>query len=310
MASILVTGGSGLIGWPTMDRLCADGHRVVCFDLQPNPANLRLVTGDVELVVGDVSDLSRLIAVIKRHTITHIVHLAAMVTEPAAADPGGAFRVNTLGADAIFAAALSCGVSRVVWTSSLSALQAEDDYNGEPVPEDYPCRSSRPYGASKHGAEVIADGYRRNFDLDLIGIRPAQTYGIGRLGSGAGIFNQAICNLAIGKPGIIPRTRSFHQWMYNRDMAALFAKALFMSQPKHHLFNAPVARYTDGELEAALLRLCPGGELSFVDIPGHEPKVPLMDTSRAQRELAFAPRYSLDAGLAEMVEHYRRENAP
>ena len=94
MANVLVTGGSGLIGWRVSELLVEQGHEVVVYDLSPNYENLAGFKDQVTVVVGDVCDLPKLLLTIKMHRVTHVVHLAAVITEFARIDPASAFRVN------------------------------------------------------------------------------------------------------------------------------------------------------------------------------------------------------------------------
>ena len=307
MASVMITGGSGLIGWCAAERLIAQGHNVVVYDLHPNLDNLSGCLQQITIVSGDVTDLPRILTTMKRHRIDYIVHLAAFIADQAALDPAGAFKVNTIGTANIFDAALALDVKRVVWTSSVTALAAARDYDNRPVDEDYQLISRGAYGASKHACEVMSQGYKTNFGLDVIGIRPALTYGIGRLTGAAGGFNAAIQKLTLGMPVGVLGSLTLHQPMFNRDMADLLIAALFAEKQEQHIFNTPVERnYSNDEMLEVLYRVCPGAQLHVEPLPHYVPKVPLMDGARARQAFDFTPRYTLEEGVREMVEVFRK----
>ncbi len=308
MASVLVTGGSGLIGWRCVERLLAEGHEVTTYELAPNLQNLAAFEGQVAVVQGDVADLPKLLATMKGRRVTHVLHLAAYITEFARLDPAGAFRTNTLGSANVFDAARALDVARVVWTSSVTALAVPSDYDNTPVPDDHHLITAEPYGASKYGAEVIATHYRRLYGQDIIAIRPALTYGLGRLGSGAGLFNEAIRRLALGEPVGLLGAKTLHQPMYNRDMAKLLVGALFGEAAQRAVFNVPVDRnYTDDELVAALRRLSPGSDITVSPLPDYIPKVPVVDGSAAREHFRFQADFTLEAAVAEMIEVFRAQ---
>ncbi|MFE2179223.1 NAD-dependent epimerase/dehydratase family protein [Streptomyces sp. NPDC059455] len=310
MAHVLITGGSGLIGWRVVESLVELGHDVVVLDSQPNHANLEPVADKITVVAGSVTDLPTILRVMKRHHVDHVIHLAALVTQFALRDPAAAFQVNTLGTANIFEAADALEAKRVVWTSSVTALSAPDDYDNTLVAEEYPRISTHPYGASKFGAEIVANRFVQDRGLDIIGIRPALVYGIGRLGGGAGLFNEAVRRLALEKSTELLGSSTLHQPIYNKDMAQLLVQALFVDRPEHHLFNVPTLKaYTNEELEAELSAAFPDADVRVAPAPDYIPKVPAVDGSRAQRELGFTPRYSLVDGVRELVDLFRGGDA-
>ena len=308
MANVLITGGTGLIGWCAAEALVGDGHHVVAYDLRPNMANVEHLGDSIDVVAGDVADLPRLLGTMRQHRIDHVLHLAAFITDQAKLDPAGAFKVNAVGTSNIFDAALALGVRRVVWTSSVVALGVTPDYDWTPVDESWNVVSRSPYGASKWGCEVIAEGYRENLGLDVVGIRPALCYGMGRLTGAVGVFNEAIRQIALGEPaGIMGSPSRLHQPMYNKDMAGLLIAAMLGERPEHCIFNVPAERdYRDEDVLSVVRRVCPGARVHTAPVPPYVPATPLVDGSRARREIAFTPRYSLEDGIREMVEAFRR----
>ena len=73
--SILILGGTGLIGSRLTRRLVSLGQRVVCFDLYPD---YHAVAGldSVEIVVADVTRFEDIIAAIRQYDVERIVNLA------------------------------------------------------------------------------------------------------------------------------------------------------------------------------------------------------------------------------------------
>jgi UDP-glucose 4-epimerase len=307
MANVLITGGSGLIGWRATELLVEQGHEVVVFDLRPNMANLSHVADKITVVTGDVTDLARVLHVMKRYRIDHVLHLAAFIAHESKLDPGGAFKVNVGGTTNIFDAALAADVKRVVWTSSVTALTTTPDYDGRAVDESYTVVARNPYGASKWGCEIVADGYRNDLGLDVMGVRPALTYGVGRLSGGTGVFNESIRQVALGQPtGIMSTTAGLHQPMYNRDMAGLLITALFGPRTEHHIFNVPTeSDYTDEQLLGTIRRIVPDAQVHTEPVPPYVPPIPVVDGSLGRKEIAYTPRYDLEAGLREMIDHFR-----
>ena len=307
MAHILVTGGSGLIGWCAADSLLQMGHEVTIFDLYPNQENIARLSGPVSVVSGNLTDLPLLLSVIGEGKITHVIHLAAAIYDQSARDPAAAFRVNIGGTANLFDACCALGVSRVVWTSSSATLAAPADYDGTPVTEDYRVFSRGPYGASKYGCEVLAAAYRQSKGLDSIGIRPNLTFGLGRLTGGTGTFNSAIREAAFGRLTRITDMGSGIQGMYNKDMGDFLARILFGPKPPRDVYNSPSPVWQVAELAGAIKSICPDAPIELIPLADYVTDiVPLLDTANVDADLPFTCRYSLEAAIEEMVAEFRR----
>ena len=119
--NVLVTGGAGFIGSHLVHTLAAAGDTVrVLDDLSTGRAgNLDGVTGDVELVKGDIRDP---LAVRKALADIEIVHHLAALPSVArsVADPLGSHQVNVEGTLNLLLEARDAGVRRLVYASSSS----------------------------------------------------------------------------------------------------------------------------------------------------------------------------------------------
>ena len=108
---VLITGGTGFIGSNVMRHLLREGHGVVCLD--PSPVRDRVVdmADKFKLILGDVQDLDVLMETMRRHDITHVVHLAYYLPEAAIVDaPTKSIRINCEGTNNMFEAARLSGV--------------------------------------------------------------------------------------------------------------------------------------------------------------------------------------------------------
>ena len=118
----LVTGAAGFIGSTLVDRLLAEGHRVVGFD---NLSNGRLANLDAagaragfDFVEGDLVgfDLDALLMAVKPEVV---FHLAAQIdVRRSVADPAFDAAVNVVGTVRLGEAARCAGVRKIVDTSS------------------------------------------------------------------------------------------------------------------------------------------------------------------------------------------------
>ncbi len=312
MTTVLVTGATGLLGSSTTIRLLEMGHRVVGYDLVPNLANLGPAAGEVEVITGDVAELSKLLNVMKRSRAERVIHLAGAVG--GSRDPLGMVMTNVIGTANVFNAVLALDIERVCWASSAGVYGRRSQYQpGVLLTEDMLLSPFTVYRASKVTCEAMATEYRAS-GLKAIGIRPVMTFGIGRLeGAGTGELNAAVRDVTQGRPAVFPATlgRLVDKWqpMFNKDIAAVFIAGIFVDETEHWIFNPPLREIVTVQETIELLReLVPGADITFgVENPTQTiSDLPLLDGSRAERELGITPQYDLRAAFAEMIDHYSR----
>lgn len=163
----LITGAAGFIGSHLTDRLLGEGRRVVGLDNLCNfydPArkrqNLRKASagGQFALIEADIRDREAVMAALRTHQPSTVIHLAAMAgVRPSIADPSYYAAVNVDGTVNLLDAALEHGVERFIFASSSSVYGnnpkmpfAEDDNVDHPI---------SPYAATKKAGELICHSY-------------------------------------------------------------------------------------------------------------------------------------------------------
>jgi len=104
MSKVLVTGGTGFIGWYVVQTLLEDGHGVLVFD-HNSPGTLRGTPQDrVEIFHGDVRDATSVTEAAAH--VDGIIHLAAVLgTQETITNPRPSAETNILGSLNVFEAA-------------------------------------------------------------------------------------------------------------------------------------------------------------------------------------------------------------
>jgi dihydroflavonol-4-reductase len=172
---VLVTGGTGVVGRPLVERLVADGRDVRAL-ARTQAASDALEALGTKPVRGDVLDWASLQDAVRGcGTVFHVAGMNAMCLR----DPKPMYRTNVEGSENVIRAATAEGVSRIVYTSSASAIGEERGTIGI---EDSPHRGRylSHYERSKHLAERRVLALAGDLGVDVVCVNPASVQGPGR----------------------------------------------------------------------------------------------------------------------------------
>jgi UDP-glucose 4-epimerase len=318
---ILITGGMGVIGAETSRRFVREGHRPVIFARHRDESLVRDILDKVDIELGDVLDLPRLMDVIKRHQVTHIVHAAAFVGAVSQSNPALSVQVNVMGMVNVLEAARLFEVRRVVYTSAKGVYgPAVGEYGFptyKPVPEDLPKNPKRIYDSAKLMGEHVGLYYQANMGVDVVVLRFASTYGPGKTARHGrmGVTSQIVENLANGLPFHIAQGGDEKDdFIYNKDSALGIYLATVADNPKSRVYNIGTgvgltlndfARIIRRHIPDAKIEIGPG--LNFLGMP--YPASSVYDISRAREELGYEPEYDLEKGIADYLESLQRLKA-
>ncbi len=165
--TIVVTGGSGMLGRAVIQELLAHGFDVLSID-RAAPREDLCASALVDLTrAGEVAAALR--------AAQGVIHLAAYQAPGIVSDPE-TFSNNATASYNVLRAAADAGVRRVVLASSTAAfgfLYARKPFTPDylPLDENHPCRPQDPYGLSKIVAETAADACVRVHDLSVYSLR-------------------------------------------------------------------------------------------------------------------------------------------
>ena len=148
---IAVTGGTGCLGQPLVERLIADG---ICLNLLtlPNAPSLDYPDNKVETITGDLNSPDALNVLCLDCDV--VFHLAGMVhSVPGTKKEEQEFyQVNVEGTRNLLEAAKKNRVKRVVFYSTVGVYGKDADFHGD---ELSPCKPGSVYAKSKYQAEQL-----------------------------------------------------------------------------------------------------------------------------------------------------------
>ena len=315
-ASILVTGGCGLIGSTTIDLLLKNHSpaRIVILDnlVRGTLANIEHALKDsrVTLMRGDIRDVSAVRNAMDG--IDAVVHMAALRITACAANPREALQVMCDGSFNVVEAAQAADVAKVVAASSASIYGLAEAF---PTREDHhPYNNQTWYGASKVMLEGLLRSYHATFGLPYVALRYFNVYGprMDLHGKYTEVLIRWMDRIAAGEPPLIlgdgNQTMDF---IYIEDVARANVRAL-QSDVSDEVFNVASGTETSlRELAAALLRVM-GSNLQ----PEFGPERlvnpvsrRLADTGKAERLLGIRAKVGLEEGLARLVDWWHTQKA-
>lgn len=239
---IAITGASGFIGLNLSRYLHQRGHKVI--GLVRSADKVRLVRDlGVEFDVVDVTRRDSLNTVFRE--IEGVVHLAALFND-AEASSEDFYQVNVDGTQNVLAAAMDCGVRRVVHCSTVGVAAS----GKPPYSEQTPCLPpDDKYETTKYEGEKVALDFHRECGFPVVVIRPAQVYGPGDTSKAK--FYKMVHRGIMVNPG-----KTMRHMVYIDDLCRAFELAMLNDQAVGEVFII-------GDEKAIALR-------ELVDVVAHE----------------------------------------
>ena len=303
MKKVVVTGGAGFIGSHLAEELVRQGYQTIILDdlstgRMENIEKL-LKNENVEFIRGSVTDLSMLKKLFK--DTSYIFHLAAIPSVPRSIkNPQATHEVNVNGTLNVLLAAKENTVKKVVYASSSSVY---GDTPTLPKKEDMTPHPLSPYAVTKLAGEYYCQIFHEVYKLPTVCLRYFNVYGPRQDPSSqyAAVIPRFIKMVSEGNPPIIfgdgEQTRDF---TFVKD--AVEANILAAESNASGLFNIARGESTTINHLAKLIIGLIGNNVEPVH---QEPRLgdvrhSLADISRAST-FGYRPKYSLEAGLCEMI---------
>ena len=218
---VMITGGTGFVGYHTACALMAAGHTVSLL-VRSVDKMLQLYGDDCELshTRGDITDADK----VKRalQGCDAVVHAAAMVSTKAS-DADRVFKTNVEGAKTVIDCALKSGVKSIIHVSSVTALY---DPKARILDENSPPGAARnAYGRSKVACEKYVRG------LQAKGKQVFITYPATVIGPDDPGMTEAHVGMRTYLTAFIPLMPSGNQYVDVRDVAEIHVRLLERQPP-------------------------------------------------------------------------------
>ncbi|MBU6401932.1 MAG: dTDP-glucose 4,6-dehydratase [Verrucomicrobia bacterium] len=329
--NLLVTGGAGFIGSNVIHQVIERPEiqllvNLDCLTYAGHLENLAAVAAHPKYRFErvDLRDKEAVAAVVRRHCVTHVLHLAAEShVDRSISGPGDFIHTNIVGTFNLLDAC------RDLWLGPKSNLPipgsdcrflqvSTDEVFGSLGPTGYftestPYAPNSPYSASKAAADLLVRAYRHTYGLPAVITNCSNNYGPFQFPEK--LIPVVIQSVLARRPvPVYGDGLNVRDWLYVRDHAEALWQVLRRGRDGE-TYNI------GGHNEWANLRIvelicdlidelspaCGGNSrqlIAFVeDRPGHDRRYAI-DARKIERELGWTPAYTFERGIRETVQWY------
>lgn len=308
---ILLTGSNGQIGTVLAAELRATygAANVVCSDIA-EPSAATLAAGPFERL--NVLDADALREVIRRHGITTVYHLSAVLSARGEADPARTWDVNTRGLLHVLDAARDGLIRQVFFPSTIAVFGPNVPQDA--TPDDAVLNPTTVYGMSKAAGENWCAYYHQRWGVDVRSLRYPGVIGHQSLPGGGttdyavDIFHQA---LATGRFECFLEAGQALPMIYMDD--AIRATIELMQAPVERItrrtsYNLQGISFTPAEIAAEMQKHLPDFTITYKPdfrqaIAASWPRS--LNDENARRDWGWQPRFALPALVADMLQNLR-----
>ena len=323
---LLITGGAGFIGSNlihhvidrpevskliNLDALTYAGHLENLEDLQGHPKyTFTRVDLRDKTVVGEV---------VRRHAITHVMHLAAEShVDRSITGPGDFIHTNVVGTFNLLEAC------RTAWSGALAGkafrfhhVSTDEVYGSLGATgsflETTPYAPNSPYSASKAASDMLVRAYHHTYGLPVVITNCSNNYGPFQFPEK--LIPVVIQSVLARKPvPVYGDGMNVRDWLYVRDHTAALWTVLtnghngetYNIGGHNEWANLRIVELICDLIDELAPQLGGGSRqlITFVkDRPGHDRRYAI-DATKIQKDLGWLPAHRFEQGIRETVQWY------
>lgn len=315
MSCVLVSGGAGYIGSHTVQVLMDKGYDVVVLDDLSTGHLAAVRVNTPELYQGDIADSKLVKEIVIKHNIDSVIHFAAKsLVGESMQHPDWYFEDNTAKSIRFFSALNECGVRNIIFSSTAAVYGMPEQV---PIPEYLEKKPVNPYGESKLMIEKALYWMEQAYGLKWVALRYFNAAGADLAGTIGEDHNPEthliplILQSALGQRESIqifgtdydtPDGTCIRDYIHVLDLAEAHFLALesLRNGAQSGAFNIGTGQGHSVHEVIETARVVTGRDIPVVEAARRsgDPAVLVADSSLAQRELNWKPKYT----LRDMIE--------
>ena len=322
--NLLVTGGAGFIGSNLIHHIIDKPEvrtlvNLDCLTYAGHLENLERVANHPRYVFecADIRDKAAVAGVVTKHSITHVLHLAAEShVDRSITGPADFIHTNIVGTFNLLEAV------RSAWAGNLTEKRfhhvSTDEVYGSLGPTGYflettPYAPNSPYSASKASSDFLVRSYHHTYGLPVVTTNCSNNYGPFQFPEK--LIPVIIENICKRRPlPVYGDGMNVRDWLYVRDHAEALWQVLtrgvdgetYNIGGHNEWPNIRIVELICDTMDELAPRL--GGNsrklITFVkDRPGHDRRYAI-DAGKVEKELGWKPAHTFEAGIRETIQWY------
>ncbi len=217
--NILVTGGLGFIGSHIVDALARNpDNNISIYDIQAKNHK----TGNILTIRGDISNLDKLLTVMRDQEVTKTIHMIGLASIPdCRRNSSASFRLNVLSVHNMLEAMRLSHVEHMIFPSTAAVYGVVSDPK---VSEEVMPKPVSVYGGHKLAAESLIRGYVEDYGFKTTILRLFNVYG--DLEKEQGVISLFVRRALAGKPITVKGGEQLRDFVHLKDVVKAFVECI------------------------------------------------------------------------------------
>tara|TARA_B100000579_G_scaffold340950_1_gene292689 strand:- start:564 stop:1475 length:912 start_codon:yes stop_codon:yes gene_type:complete len=295
--TILLTGSSGLIGFPLVQKLLDLGFKVIGLD----PKQLIEENSEYLHLSNIVLNKNEFLKILKKYQISDVIHTGGISGPMLFNDQPYEILNNNIffTLNLIEACRIFNKINRFIFCSSISAY---GDLNQKNTDESLKFSPTNIYGASKAASDLILEKYFQNYNLDIISLRFSTVYGSRRM---TDCFIKDMINSARNNTKMYLPFHKELQWpyVYVEDAVSSIISCLLNKKNHNYCYNVSGPDFPEYSQIAKEIKIYFKKFKPIFSNLDTFPKRELFSIQKIKKEIGWKPKFDIKKGIRDFIKN-------